>query len=185
MRHASRELENAWVDWTFGVDLDPSDERDGFSLLADLESRGYKWVYVGESVPRDLPIGAYAILVDEFPLGDVVVSKKLVRPRHMREYDLVPIGMDTQRAAAKRVILHYFEKHHPGEPIEVRHWRDPNVALIHPATRQHIGWQGSMFDEYGPYSHKEGRTAEEVLDKLIADGFTVPDPGGMDRMLGS
>jgi hypothetical protein len=168
----SPELDLAYTHWLFDSDT-----------AWDLEQKGFKWQYVG---PRglgqpDLGAGEYVIVTDDFPLGDVVATKKLLSPRVARAHGLEAVSPATQRAAAAQRILGYFAER--DSPIEVLNMREKYVAVIHPATRAEVAWQGSMFDKDGPFSHKEGDTQAEVLAQLVEDGFTVPEEGAMDRLL--
>lgn len=161
------ELEDAWIDWSFGS-----------NTIYDLEQQGYKWLYVGKDIPDDLDIGEYALVVDDFPLGDVLVAKKLIDPRLVHEMGLVPVGWDTRNQVKVERILAFFGD---GD-IEVSHPRYKWAALVHPATRKGVEWQGSQFGEHGPFTHVEGRTRREVVKKLVKEGYTEPDPGAVERI---
>jgi hypothetical protein len=174
-------MEDAWIDWA---------HLDGYDMLERLRGEGYKWQYVGHDIPDDLDVpDGYVLITDEFPEGDVLVSKKLLDPRLAREHGIVAITPATRRGVAKKRIMDYYQGR--TGPIVVttpgRSSSEPGllVGVVHKSTRRPGTWQGSKFDKDGPYGHHEGDTEEKALDELIEMGFTVPEAGGMKRILGA
>jgi hypothetical protein len=170
-------MEDAWIGWA---------HLDGYDMLERLRGEGYKWHYVGHDIPDDLDVpGGYVLITDEFPEADVLVSKKFLDPRLAREHGIVAITPATRRGVTKKRIMDYYQGR--TGPIVVTTppaGEGKLVAVVHKATRRPGTWQGSKFDADGPYGHHEGDTEEAVLDELIEMGFTVPEAGGMKRILG-
>ncbi|MDP2607262.1 MAG: hypothetical protein Q8S00_32395 [Deltaproteobacteria bacterium] len=152
-------------------------------MLISLEDQGYKWQYFIPGgigfIPEDIGVDAYALITDEFPHGDILLTKKLINPRITIEHGIKAIGYDTKKKMAVENILYFFRD---GSPIEVSSRDGLQAALVHPATRKDIMFQGSMFDEYDPYSHVEGNSQRRVVEQLIEYSLTRPDPGAVERI---
>ena len=87
------EIEDKYVDWYFM----------NYSLMEDLEAKGYKWVYFAREAP-ELDV-AHVLITDEFGPGDLVVTKKLIHIMRAHEMGLAAIGGDTRAAAITARIM--------------------------------------------------------------------------------
>lgn len=164
------QIEDAFDDWYF------TDR--GFDLVEDLAAQGYKWLYAGDGVPP----GEHALIIDEFPAGTIVATKKLIKPAVWIKQGLVPIGPDTRNKALVSRILHHFENR--SEPIELSDKRG-QVAVVHPCARPGCKWQGSKFDDRGPYGHIEAQTKRRAVEELVDHGFRTIDIGALQRLVPS
>ena len=169
------QLEDAWIDWSFGNDE-----------FYELEKEGYTWVFLTpdahDLAHGDVDLGtSYVVITDEFPHGAIVMARKMVSPRLWDTYDLRPIGLETRKKADTMRILAFFDD---DEIIEIKD-RYGGVAIVHPCTRPTCKWQGTKFDKDGPYGHVEADTKQRAVERLVEDGFREPDPGGMKRVLGA
>lgn len=169
------EMDRAWFDWTL------TDE--GFEAIESLVDEGFVWEYAGKDIPRDLDVGEHVLILDEFPAGDVLITKDLLDPKVAMEHGIAAMTTPTLHAMQKRRILEHFES--SGAPVELVAPDVGEVALVHPATRAHIKLQGSKFDDTGPIGHVEGDTVEYIVERLIEDGYTEPSEGALDSLMGA
>jgi SWI/SNF-related matrix-associated actin-dependent regulator 1 of chromatin subfamily A len=175
MLSAHPETERAYEDWLILA--------DGSDIVFPLEKEGYGWVYLAPAGVPELEV-EHVLITDEFPLATIVVAKKMLNPRLVGEHGMLIVGPDSQREYRVRAIMDFYREH-PGPIVLTNHQRNDWAALVHPATRIGVGWQGSMFDKDGPFSHVESGTAEGAVRELVGEwGFRVPDPDAMERVLG-
>ena len=181
------ELEDAFVDWYFG---------EGYDIHSDLESKGYTHQYLGQDISqRDLrDIGPYALVVDEFPLGDLLYVKKIGPVfKIQKELGLTPILRHTVRAAKTARVLSEFGDDEMIELIDTHeikgavlhgsrtHWHQ--AAVVHPCARPSCKWQGSVFDEFGPVTHVEAETKEDAVKELFEyNSHWEPHRGAVDEV---
>jgi hypothetical protein len=183
------ELEDAFIDWYFD---------DGAAIHFELDRKGYKHVLLGQDLAQhDLSdIGPYAIVTDEFPLGDLLYVKKIGPFAFGKRRDalgLTPVTLDTIRAAKAAFAMSEFGDDETIELIDTHerpgavlygdrtHWHQ--AAVVHPCARPSCKWQGSIFDEFGPVTHVEAETKEEAVRELFEhSAHWVPMRGAVEAV---
>jgi hypothetical protein len=172
------EIEDAYTDWYFLGD-------NAWRMVNELEDKGYHIVLLNTDPSKDLSeLGEYAVITDEFPLGDIVFLKRIGDPRiwgPRGKLGLIPITLDTQRRAKAAGILAQIEE---GDLIELYSKSHEWAAAIHPCARPGCVYQGSMFDKYGPHGHVEADTIEDALRQLFerASDWEL-SPGVVDEIV--
>jgi len=66
--------------------------------------------------------------------------------------------------------------------LELKHPDRDQWALILPDSSEEGKYRSQRFDKSGFFSHSTVETPEAALDELVADGFTEPDMGALDRL---
>lgn len=166
--------EDLYFNWIFDHDGDATEER--------LKAEGYKWIYIAPNgAPKiDVP---RVIVTGELERGDLVFTKRLL----LKEIgpNLKPVTIGTQNEADVQKILDFYEEH--GGDIVLTQPAVGGIfaALVHPATREGVAWQGSKFDQHGPFGHVEAQSIDHAVRRLVEDGFRTPDPMGMQKVLGA
>lgn len=175
MKLSSEELEDAYIDWYWGVD-------GAMSMVDGLEKNGYRFFFLAPAGADLAELGAHAVIADEFPHGDIVLLKKLGNPLLWKKLGLTPVTRSTRFTAKAKA----FVSQAGGSPIELyspgREW----AAMIHPCARPGCEWQGSMLDSRGPHGHVEADTQEDAIIQLFE--YTQDwelAPGAMDSIMSS
>jgi hypothetical protein len=169
-KYSEEELADALVDWYFG---------EGRNIHFDLEKKGYKWQFFGENIESHDGFGEHALVVDEFPLGDLLYTKKLVKPLLWSSIGLVPI-LSTKTKAYAQLVMRSFAEDEMIEMID-RNRRIPWAAVVHRCARPTCEWQGSIFDERGPVTHVEADTKEDAVMQLFEESRNwEPHRGAID-----
>jgi murein DD-endopeptidase MepM/ murein hydrolase activator NlpD len=161
---------------------------DNQKTIAKLASEGYRWVYFGERAPDRIPVARKIIHMPavstpslKSPGGVVIATKKVLPMRTVLDNNLGTEPGLTDKMAL--IWITDFYKKNPG-PIVLANRHSEWAALVHSATRKGVKWQGSKFDKDGPFGHVEAQSKKRAIEMLIDDGFTIPDPNAMKRIVG-
>lgn len=148
-------------------------EEHAEALLEELYARGFKWVYFGVEPGKKYPkeIGEHEVVIDE-QIEPFMLTKKLIRPTLAQKHGLEIEDFYLKRKARKQLLD---DKYGDQATFMVKHQSQPWYAIVHPSTRPGVEYQGSKFDDDGPYGHVEG-SRDSVLEQLVEDGFFKYNP---------
>jgi hypothetical protein len=148
----------------------------------DLDAR-YRYIFLATGdYPQEFEgIGEYAVLADEYPGGDLIFAKKLINPALLKKWNILVLNANAKRALAIKQANEHFKR--SKKPFEMISDESNWAAAVHPCARPTCEWQGSMFDDRGPFSHVESDTIEGAIKQLFEYSREWKrSPGAVDQV---